>query len=130
MNKTLRKYIITAAIALAVAGLVFLYELKILEVKDSTTRLLSDSFFVSGIFTFIAGVFAFISNGGGFDSFAYLGHKLKRTVNKGLREEEGKMPEYHEFVQSRRDKGKISMTHLLVVGTVLIVTAIILAFLV
>ena len=80
MNKILKRFLITALVGLVLAGAVFAYQTQQYNIKTDWLTLVSNATFVSGILLFMAGLFCFVSNGGGFDAFAYLGYRMKRQV--------------------------------------------------
>ena len=126
MNKLLKRCLITALVGLVLAGAVFAYQTQQYNIKTDWLTLVSNATFVSGILLFMAGVFCFVSNGGGFDAFAYLGYRVRKAVRKKKQGPYG----YLEFVTARREKDKLPLLNLFIVGGVLLVIAIITAILV
>ena len=126
MNRIFRKYLITALVGLVLAGAVFAYQTQQYSIKTDLLTLISNATFVSGILLFMAGVFCFVSNGGGFDAFAYLGYRMKKAFRKKNNGPDG----YFEFVTARREKDKLPLANLFIVGGVLLVIAIVTAVLV
>ena len=127
MNKILKRFLITALVGLVLAGAVFAYQTQQYNIKTDWLTLVSNATFVSGILLFMAGLFCFVSNGGGFDAFAYLGYRMKKSFSK--KKKEG--PDgYFEFVMDRREKDRLPLANLFIVGGVLLVIAIITAVLV
>lgn len=126
MNKVVRRYLITALVGLVLAGAVFAYQTQYYNIKKDWLTIISNATFVSGILIFLAGVFCFVSNGGGFDAFAYLGYRMKKTFSKKKQGPDG----YFEFVTGRREKDNIPIANLFLVGGVLLTIAIISALLV
>ena len=124
----MKKYCITALVSLVIAGAVFLYQASHLGWKAETLfRLLSDGCSVSGILLLCAGALCLVSNEGGLDALAYVGHRLRWRFDRGLRETEKKVPDYFTFVQGRRERGTISFGHLLLAGGVMLAAGILLA---
>lgn len=126
MNKLLKRCLITALVGLVLAGAVFAYQTQQYNIKTDWLTLVSNATFVSGILLFMAGVFCFVSNGGGFDAFAYLGYRVRKTFRKKKQGPDG----YFEFVTARREKDKLPLLNLFIVGGALLVIAIITAILV
>lgn len=126
MNKIFRRYLITALVGLVLAGAVFAYQTQQYNIKTDWMTLVSNATFVSGILLLMAGLFCFVSNGGGFDAFAYLGYRMRKAFRKKKNGPDG----YFEFVTARREKDKLPLGNLFAVGGVLLVIAIVTAILV
>lgn len=125
MNKTLRRYLITALVGLVFTGAVFAYEIQIYDIHKELLMIISNSTFVSGALLCLAGLFCLVSNGGGFDAFAYLDYRVKKQFKKKKNGPDG----YFEFVSDRRQKDKIPFGNLFLVGGFLVAVALVTAML-
>ena len=125
MNKKLKRYLITAAVGLVIVVAVFIYEIQIFDIRKDTFTIISNSAFVAAVLMLIAGVMCFVSNGGGFDAFAYLSYRIRKQFKKKKEDPDG----YFEFVMDRRDRDKIPLGNLFLIGGVLLVVAIVAAIL-
>ena len=123
MNKTLRRYLITALVGLVFAGAVFVYEIQIYDIHRDMLIIISNSAFVSGALMCLSGLFCFVSNGGGFDAFAYLGYRVKKQFKKKKDGPDG----YYEFVTDRQEKNKIPLGNLFWIGGIFVAVALVTA---
>ncbi len=130
IRETLRRLAFSFLGGLLLATAVFFYE-GFLYRPDTLPFLhqLSDACTVSGLLLLCAGMFAFVLNGGGFDAFAYIGHRFRWSFSRQLRAEEPRLTPYHEFLQKRREKGKRSVGHLFAAGGVFLLVGILAAML-
>ncbi len=125
-KKQIKRYIITAAVGLIIAAAIIVYEYMVMDESSQLVRMFSDGFFVSGILMLCAMLLCFASNGGGFDSFSYLGKKIRHRFERDKSE---KLPDYYTYVTARREKGRIPLLNLTIVAGAMLVVSAILAFL-
>lgn len=117
MNKTLKRYLITALVGMVFTGAVLALQIQYYDIKKDMLKIISNATFVSGAFMLLGGLLCFVSNGGGFDAFAYLGYRIKKQFKKKKNGPDG----YFEFVTDRREKDKIPLGNLFLVGGILVV---------
>ena len=129
-KEALRRLALSLLGGLLLAIAVFFYE-GFLYSPDTLPFLhqLSDPSTVSGLLFQCAGMLAIILNGGGFDAFAYIGHRFRWGFSRRMREEEPRLTPYHEFLIKRREKGKRSVGHLFAAGGVFLLVGILAAML-
>lgn len=108
---------------LAAAGLLFWYESTLLELTEHYVRVISDAFFVPGIITLCFGLILFAANGGGLYAVGYLWKKLGQKLSRGRKQ----IPEYYEYVEEKRAKGKIQISHLFIGAGIFIAAGVIFA---
>ncbi len=125
MNKIFKRYLITALVGLVFAGAVFAFEIQYYDIKKDILIIISNSAFVSGALICLAGLFCLISNGGGFDAFAYLGYRIKKQFKKKKNGPDG----YFEFVTESQEKEKIPMGNLFIIGGILVIVSFVTAML-
>lgn len=85
-------------------------------------QILSDGFFVPGVFLAGAGLIIFASNGGAFDMLAYAIIRLFDLFKKDVRNK--KYKDYYEYREARKGK-KRGLAFMLIVGCVFIILAVI-----
>lgn len=119
MNKTFRRYLITVLAGLIITGAVFLYEIQQLDIHKQLFTIISNSTFVSGALMLLAGLMCLVSNGGGFDAFAYLSYRVRKRFKKKKKGPDG----YYEFVTNRKERNKILLDNFFVTGAVLAAVA-------
>lgn len=127
MKKTAFKYtvsfVIGAAIAILVMNMRGIFALT--DFKD-IMRILSDSFFVSGVCLSSAGLILFVSNDGLFDIFGFSIQLLFGALKRNVRER--KYKDFYEY-KEKREKKRHSVAYLLIVGIFFIVAAVVFLFL-
>ena len=97
-------------------GAVLILQIQYYDIKKDILKIISNAAFVSGAFMLLAGLLCFVSNGGGFDAFAYLGYRIKKQFKKKKNGPDG----YFEFVTERQEREKIPLGNLFLVGVILV----------
>ncbi len=121
MSPNVRRYLIAAAVGLALAFVLTLVNNIFAQDRASEVfRILSDSFFASGVLLTSVGVILFASNNGLFDMLVY-GIKTFFTARK-RDVKDRKYKDYYEYKQAKAEE-KRSCAYLLIVGIGLLVIA-------
>ncbi len=120
-------YIITAAVgAAAVILIVFaVYHIHTIPATSENAReimqILSNAFFVPGVFIAGVGLIIFASNGGAFDMLAFGFIRFFDLFRKNCK---GKYKDFYEYRQSKKDR-HTRMSFMLIVGLAYIAIAVI-----
>ncbi|MGN0818597.1 MAG: DUF3899 domain-containing protein [Candidatus Coproplasma sp.] len=122
MKKAL-KYIITAAIGLAVALIImFTHNVTGQESVKPVLTILSDAFFVPGVILAGVGLLVWVSAGGVFDMLAYGAIMFFDLFRKDLSNR--KYKDFYEYRQAKKEKNR-DFGFLLLVGLVFIAVSIV-----
>lgn len=119
--RRLTRYLITIGVSVALAALVFGYELQYYDIKCYLNVIISNSAFVSGGVMIVAGLICFVSNSGGIDALAYVLYRVKNKFSNVISDN------YTEFTKARRDRKNIAVDNMFVVGVVMIVVSVVTA---
>ena len=114
--------IITTILTLLFNLAVVAYESSNISFVDNKLRILSDGFFVSGIFVLCFALITFVSQEGGLYFMGYLGHRLRYSIRK-----EGELIHYYQYVEKKKEVGKLNLSPLFIVSIVSILISLILA---
>ena len=120
-RRNILRYVISISVGAAIALLVMSSKgiFASADVKD-TMRILSDSFFVSGVCLSSVGAILFVSNGGLFDIFGFSMRMLFGALKRNVRER--KYKDFYEYREAKKEK-KRSVAYLLIVGLFFIAAA-------
>lgn len=113
------RYLITIGISIILAGLVFAYELQYYDINNYLNVIISNSAFVSGAVMIVAGLLCLVANSGGIDALAYIVYRVKNKLGNIISDN------YTEFVKSRREKERIAIDNMFVIGGVMIIVAVV-----
>ena len=114
MKPNALRYLISTAVGLVLAFVIMLAQNIFGQEKGSDVfRILSDSFFVSGVLLTGAGLLLFVSNNGMFDMLSYGITTFFVARKKNVKER--KYKDYYEYKQAKSEK-KRSCAYLLIVG--------------
>lgn len=91
----------------------------------------ANGFYAAAVFWCGAGVLVLISLFGGFDSFSYLSHRVRRRFSRRVREENPMQESYFDFCRRRREEqwDRFAAAVLLIPGAVCMVIAVVLVLL-
>lgn len=121
MKPNVLRYLISAAVGLGLAFVIMLTQNIFGQEKASDVyRILSDSFFVSGVLLTGAGLLVFVSNNGIFDMLSYGITTFFVARKKDVKDR--KYKDYYEYKQSKSER-KRSFAYLLIVGLALLAIA-------
>lgn len=123
MKRSIRNLLITIGVDLAAAGLVIWYESGQLDLSVRYVRILSDAFFIAGMLTFCIGLILFAANAGGLYAAGYLWKKLAQKISRGKKE----VPDYYDYVEEKRAKKKISLSHFFISSGIFVAAGAVLA---
>lgn len=121
MDKSTRKYVITAAIGLAIAvSVTFLRGIIDAETLQDTVLAISDGACVAGVMLVGAGLLVWTSGNGVFDGFTY---SVRQTFYiHWPRLTSGENISYSDYCE-RKHKKKTSVRHLMIIGGIFILIA-------
>ena len=108
---------------MAAAGLVLWYESTVFDFAVQYIRILSDAFFVAGMLTLCIGLILLAANAEGLYAAGYLWKKLGQKLSRGKKE----VPDYYDYVQEKRAKKKISLSHFFISSGIFIAIGAVLA---
>ena len=121
MKPNALRYLISTAVGLVLAFVIMLAQNIFGQEKGSDVfRILSDSFFASGVLLTGAGLLLFVSNNGMFDMLSYGITTFFVARKKNVKER--KYKDYYEYKQAKSEK-KRSCAYLLIVGLTFIAIA-------
>lgn len=91
----------------------------------------ANGFYAAAVFWCGAGLLVLISLFGGFDSFSYLSHRVRRRFSRRVREENPKQESYFDFCRRRREEqwDRFASAVLLIPGAVCLAVAAVLTIL-
>ena len=117
--KQFTRYLISIGISIMLAGLVFGYEIQYYDINQHLGLVISNAAFVSGAVMIVAGLLCFVANSGGIDALAYIVYRVKNKLGNIISDN------YTEFVKSRREKERIAIDNMFVIGGVMIIVAVV-----
>lgn len=125
MKRTVRNLLITIGADLTAAGLLVWYESTQFNIREQYIRILSDAFFVAGMLTLCFGLILLAANAGALYAAGYLWKKLGQKLSRGRKE----VPDYYDYVQEKRAKKKISLSHFFISSGIFIAAGVVFAVL-
>lgn len=126
MNRTLRRYLITLAIGLAMASIIWVRDgLFSTRNTQQILKSVSNGSFLAGTLLVGVGLMVFISNSGFFDAFRYTALSIFRSFTAKGEANKEEMADY----KARRRERKGQMAHLIIVGLVFMAVALVAALL-
>lgn len=123
MKKSIRNLLITIGADMAAAGLLIWYESTQSDISKQYARILSDAFFVAGMLTLCFGLILLAANAGALYAAGYLLKKLGQKLSRGKKE----IPDYYDYVEEKRAKNKIPLSHFFISSGIFIVVGVVFA---
>lgn len=123
MDNKVKKYLIHSSVALGISITAFCLVFFLRKIYTFTGY--SDAFFVSGAIVLACSGFAFVHRSGTFDTLHFAMGRLVAQWTHSTKKTFKNAGDYHEFSMEKRKRNAFSYVPYLIVGSILIILAII-----